>query len=91
MPLVEFTEGDSHSVFVLNRLIIGITISFFLLVVFNEAWIVSTLCYAPVFSFYMYKTGNDLLNTEGQELAIRCIFCIMIYAIIAYRIEILTK
>lgn len=39
----------------------------------------------------MYKTGYDLLGTEMQELILRCVFCIMIYAIIAYRVEILTK
>ena len=39
----------------------------------------------------MYKTGYDLIGTEPEELAMRCIFCIMIYAIIGYRVEILTK
>ena len=59
--------------------------------IFNESWIISTIVYAPFLSIYMLKTGYDLLGTEPEELAMRCIFCILIYAIIAYRVEILTK
>ena len=61
------------------------------MVIFNESWIISTIVYAPFLSIYMLKTGYDLLGTEPEELAMRCIFCILIYAIIAYRVEILTK
>jgi hypothetical protein len=39
----------------------------------------------------MYRTGYDLLGTETAELVIRSIFCIIIYAVIAYRVETLTK
>lgn len=58
---------------------------------FNESWIASTVFFAPSLSFYMWKTGYDLLGSEYFELAVRCLFCILIYAIIAYRIETLTK
>ena len=73
------------------RLIIGFTISFFIVVIFNEMWLVSTIVFAPMLSFYMYRTGYDLLGSEMSELVMRCIFCVLIYAIIAYRVEILTK
>lgn len=69
----------------------GFTISFFILAMFNESWILSSLIYAPALTFYMSKTGSDLLGSESQELVIRCLFCIVIYMLIAYRIEILTK
>lgn len=39
----------------------------------------------------MYRTGFDLLGSEILELVLRCVFCILIYGIIAYRIEMLTK
>jgi len=39
----------------------------------------------------MYKTGYDLLGSEVEELIMRVAFCTIIYAIIAYRVEILTK
>lgn len=39
----------------------------------------------------MQKTGFDLLGAEQEELIMRVFFCVAIYAIIAYRVEILTK
>jgi len=39
----------------------------------------------------MYKTGYDLLGAEITELVLRVFFCTAIYAIIAYRVEVLTK
>jgi len=82
----DYTMGSIY-----YSLIIGFTICLFILVIFNESWIVSTIVYAPFLTIYMLKTGYDLLGTEPEELAMRCIFCVLIYAIIAYRVEILTK
>lgn len=82
----DYTMGSIY-----YSLIIGFTICLFILVIFNESWIISTIVYAPLLTTYMYKTGYDLIGTEPEELAMRCIFCIMIYAIIGYRVEILTK
>ena len=39
----------------------------------------------------MQKTGKDLLGSETQELVMRCIFISLIYTIVAYKIEVLTK
>ena len=72
-------------------MIIGFTLTYFLLVVFNESWLASTVVYSGCLVYYMQKTGQDLLGSENQELVMRCVFCIMIYAIVGYRIEILTK
>jgi hypothetical protein len=72
-------------------LIIGFTISLFILVIFNESWLFSTLVYGPCLAYYMHKTGYDLLGVEYEELVMRVFFCVAIYAIIAYKIEILTK
>lgn len=76
---------------ILYRLIIGFTISLFLVVIFNESWMVSTLVYLPCLSYYMYRTGYTLLGSEAEELVMRIFFCVAIYAVIAYRVEILTK
>jgi hypothetical protein len=39
----------------------------------------------------MYVTGYDLLGAEVTELSMRCIFVTLIYGIIAYKFETLTK
>ena len=41
--------------------------------------------------FYMYKTGFEILGQLFIECAIRTGFCTVLYAIIAYRVEALTK
>ena len=72
-------------------MIIAFAITYFILIFFNEAWFVSTLFYSPCLVVYMQKTGRDLLGTEDVELGLRCSFCILVYALTAYKIEILTK
>ena len=69
----------------------GICVTFFVLVIFNESYVASTIVFAPCFTYYMYKTGRDLLGTEWKELIIRCSFCILIYGIVGYRVEVLSK
>lgn len=39
----------------------------------------------------MYVTGYDLLGAELTELGMRCAFVVLVYAVIAYRFETLTK
>jgi len=39
----------------------------------------------------MKKTGYDLLGHEYEELAIRAAFIVLMYSIVAYRVEIVTK
>lgn len=69
----------------------GFTIQFFILVVFNESWIVSTICFIPLLAYYMSKTGYDLLQGESAELGLRIFFCSVVYAVIGYRVEVLSK
>jgi hypothetical protein len=88
---LSFLDYDYTLGSIYYSLIIGFTISYFILVVFNEMWLVSTMIFAPCLTYYMYRTGFDLLGSEISELAVRSAFCTLIYAIIAYRIEILTK
>lgn len=72
-------------------MITGFALCFFILIIFNESWLISSLVFTPCLTFYMRKTGQDLLGSENQELVMRCIFVVLLYTIIAYKIEVLTK
>jgi hypothetical protein len=91
MLYISYVDYDYTMQSVYYSNIVGIVVTYFILIVFNESWIISTLTYTPLMSYYMYKTGNDLLKAESTELWARCIFCAIIYAIIGYRVETLTK
>lgn len=88
---LSFVDYDYTLGSIYYSLIIGFTLAYFILVVFNERWLVSTVFFAPSLTWYMYQTGMDLLGAEWQELIMRSVFCTLIYAIVAYRVEILTK
>ena len=88
---LSFLDYDQTVGSVYYAVIVGFSISQFFLVVFNESWSVSTFFFAPCLSWYMYRTGIDLLGSEFLELVLRCVFCILLYGIVAYRIEMLTK
>jgi len=86
-------DYDSADVSIFYKTVIGITINFFLLVVFNEAWYLSTFVYIPFACYYMYKSGVDMLgNLAGAgELSARCLFIIFIFLVVAYKMEKLNK
>ena len=82
-------DGSQMSIY--YTLIVGITCTFFILVIFNESWALSALVYAPLLVYYMHKSGKDMVGSEISELVIRCIFCVFLYAIVAYKVELLNK
>ena len=42
--------------------------------------------------YFLWKTGQSMVGTDtNSELVVRSLFCIFIYAIIAYRVEQLNK
>ena len=86
-------DYDGTAISIYYTMIVGITSSLFILVMFNESWLLSTIVYAPLLAYYMYKTGDDLNNGESEmnELIIRCVFCVFLYLIIAYKVEMLNK
>ena len=79
-------EYDTVNVTIFYKTVIGITILFFLLVIFNEAWVLTCLVYWPFVCYFMYKSGFDMLEEKAGdgELAARCIFLCIIFAIVAY-------
>ena len=86
-------DYDGTAISIYYTMIVGITSSLFILVMFNESWLLSTVVYAPLLAYYMYKTGDDMNNGESEmnELIIRCVFCVFLYLIIAYKVEMLNK
>jgi len=88
-------DYDGSVVSIYYTLIVGITSTFFILVVFSESWMLSSVVYAPLLAFYMKKTGDDMIvdiaGDELNELIIRCVFCVFLYAIVAYKVEALNK
>ena len=68
-------------------MIVGLTLAFFIMIIFNENWIFSTITFAPSLILYMNQTGYDLIGLESVELALRSCFCVVAYAILAYRTE----
>lgn len=86
-----FVDYDGSSMSIYYTMIVGITSSFFILIIFNEQWFLSCIVYAPMVCYYMYKTGLDMAGSEPNELIIRCIYCVFLYSICAYKIETLNK
>jgi len=86
-----FVDYDGSVMSIYYTLIVGITSTYFILVVFNENWALSTLTYAPFLAYYMYKSGKDMVGSEVNELIIRVVFCVFLYAIVAYKVELLNK
>lgn len=89
---LSMVDYDGVNVSVYYSVIVGITVSYFLLTIFNEMWLLSLITYAPLLAWFMWKTGEDMIGGEsGSELSVRCLFCIFIYGIIAYKVELLNK
>lgn len=84
-------DYDGSVVSIYYTLIVGISSTFFILVIFNESWLLSSIVYAPLIAYYMFKTGEDMVGEETNELVIRCVFSIFLYAIVAYKVETLNK
>lgn len=86
-------DYDTINISIFYKTVIGITICFFLLVVFNEAYIISTIVYTPFACYFMYKSGQDMLDDSANsgELSARCIFLCFIFGVVAYKMEKLNK
>lgn len=85
-------DYDGTILSIYYTLIIGITTTFFILVTFNERWLLSTIFYSPCLYFYMEKTGSELSDgEESNELYLRSFFAIFVYAVIAFKVETLAK
>ena len=52
-----FVSYDAVNVSSFYTLCIGITVSYFLMVIFTETWLMSAGVYAPLVTYFMWKTG----------------------------------
>jgi hypothetical protein len=82
-------DYDTVDVSIFYKTVIGITICFFLLVVFNEVYIITTIVYTPFLIYFMYKCGKDMLGEQAGtgELVARCLFMCFIFGVVAYKME----
>lgn len=83
---VTWIDYDTVNVSIFYKTVLGITICYFLLVVFNEAWLVTTFVYTPFAVYFMYKSGVDMLEESANtgELTLRSLFVCFIFGIVAY-------
>ena len=51
---LEHSAGDVASIF---SIVVAMSTIFFILILFNEVWLISTSVYAPLLAFYMHKMG----------------------------------
>jgi hypothetical protein len=62
--------------------------SFFLLVFFNEVWLISTAVFGPLIAFTMWQAGKDMDGTkESEELVIRTFVCLITYGVVGFMLE----
>lgn len=86
-------DYDEVNISIFYKTVVGITIQFFLLVTFNESWLLTSLVYIPFCCYFMFISGNSMLadfNGSG-EITARCLFCSFIFTIVAYKMERLNK
>lgn len=83
-----FLEYSQENVSTIFTIVVAINTCYFILIMFNEVWLISASIYAPLLAYYMYKMGQDFSGSEEQsELILRCIFCVVLYATAAYSTE----
>lgn len=71
--------------------IVAFTTAFFLVVAFNEQWIISTIVFGVCVVVFLARICFEYLNEEFYELVIKSVYCIFIYGLIAYISEIRSK
>ena len=59
-----FVDYDNSNTTIFYKVIVGITMTFFFLVILNESWLISTLVYIPFLCYFMYVTGNSMVENK---------------------------
>jgi hypothetical protein len=62
-----------------------------LLVIFSEQWILSTAVFVPCIVGFFRRIGMEYADEKTYEVAIKSVYTIFIYAIIAFVTEIRCK
>ena len=83
-----FLDYSQENVSTIFTIVVAVNTCYFILIMFNEVWLISTSVYAPLLAYYMWKMGKDFTGSEeNTELILRCIFCVLLYATAAYCTE----
>lgn len=72
---IDYSTGSKDVIY--YSLIMGLTAQFFILVMFSETWILSTLFFAPCLLWFMLETQSALKKSAGKSvlrLVGRCLF-----------------
>ena len=59
-----FVDYDNSNTTIFYKVIVGITMTFFFLVILNESWLISTIVYIPFLCYFMYVTGNSVVENK---------------------------
>lgn len=57
-----FVDYDGTATSIYFASIIGMGLSYFILVMTSEVWLFSSLVYVPLFVYYLYKTSGSLVE-----------------------------
>jgi len=88
---MSWARADELNTSAVFTLVIGTMTVMLICVQFSECWLISTAAYMPCLGFYMWKTGKEMVGKENNELVARLLFCSLLYAIIAYKVEMNNK
>ena len=71
-----------------NVIVSGITITFVVLVFYVETWLFTAIVQIPLFAVLLWRQSSTLqFNDKTANLVFRCLFLIIMYAVVAWRID----
>ena len=85
---IMFNNYEDKMTSIIASSCIGLVSLFYLLLIFNEFWLLSAFSFTPGIFYFVYK--NSLLLTESGDFVWVCIlsgFQIFVYASVAYKLE----
>lgn len=82
--VVDF-DGQISQIY--NVIIVGITLTYLILVFFLETWITHAITSFPVFGVLLWRQKSEIIVDDTWQVAVRFIFMALIYCIISYRID----
>ena len=77
-------EANTTAIF---TLIVATMTCMLICIQFSECWLISTAVFMPCLAFKMWKTGLGMEGKENNELVFRLLYCTLLYAVIAYKVE----
>ena len=86
-----FHDYDDSVMGIFSTSCFGLTTLLYVLVMFSEVWLLSALTFAPLISYYMYKTSQTLKDIEVIWIFVFSLFQIFIFISVSYKIERITK